>query len=84
MIGASIGEVVRRATGGSLQELYEEPNRAPHGLDHYLGLSEAREARYVEMQPWLFTASQHAGGDRAASDRLYLGSLRQLTAFPDR
>ncbi|MFI5616548.1 serine hydrolase domain-containing protein [Streptomyces sp. NPDC051567] len=38
VIGALTGEVVRRATGRSIQEVYEERVRAPYGLDLYLGL----------------------------------------------
>ena len=59
-IGALIGEVARRATGRSIQELYEERIRAPYGLDLYLGLPEALEARYLEMRPWVSTPQQQA------------------------
>jgi CubicO group peptidase (beta-lactamase class C family) len=38
VIGALTGEVVRRVAGTSIQALYEERIRAPHGLDLYLGL----------------------------------------------
>lgn len=51
VIGALTGEVVRRVTGRSIQELYEERIRAPYGLDFYLGLPESLEARYVPVQP---------------------------------
>ncbi|RFU38486.1 class A beta-lactamase-related serine hydrolase [Actinomadura logoneensis] len=52
-IGALTGEVVRRVTGRSLQELYEERIRAPYGLDFYLGLPERHEPRYLPAQPLL-------------------------------
>ncbi|MEV6956581.1 serine hydrolase domain-containing protein [Streptomyces sp. NPDC051183] len=56
VIGALTGEVVRRATGRSLQELYEERIRAPYGLDLYMGLpADAavadRLAPVLEMRP---------------------------------
>jgi CubicO group peptidase (beta-lactamase class C family) len=50
-IGALSGEVARRATGRSIQQLYEERVRAPYGLDFHLGLPDALEPRYVEVQP---------------------------------
>jgi CubicO group peptidase (beta-lactamase class C family) len=61
VIGALAGEVVRRATGRSIQELYEERVRAPYGLDLYLGLPEALEARFVEVLPMVLTPEQQAG-----------------------
>ncbi|MCX5194684.1 beta-lactamase family protein [Streptomyces sp. NBC_00249] len=53
VIGALTGEVVRRATGRSLQEVYEERVRAPYGLDLYMGLPPELEGRWkpVEMAP---------------------------------
>ncbi|MEG3626524.1 serine hydrolase domain-containing protein [Streptomyces poriticola] len=50
VIGALTGEVVRRATGRTLQEVYEERVRAPHGLDLFLGLPPALDARYRTVQ----------------------------------
>ncbi|WP_371617665.1 serine hydrolase domain-containing protein [Streptomyces sp. NBC_00454] len=54
VIGALTGEVVRRATGRRLQEVYEERIRAPFGLDLYMGLPEALGERWrpvLEMAP---------------------------------
>ncbi|MFD8599057.1 serine hydrolase domain-containing protein [Kitasatospora sp. NPDC059646] len=51
VIGALTGEVVRRVTGRSIQELYEERIRAPYGLDFYLGLPEELEPRRAETLP---------------------------------
>ncbi|NUR86108.1 MAG: beta-lactamase family protein [Nonomuraea sp.] len=51
VVGALTGEVVRRATGRTTQELYEERVRAPYGLDFHLGLPEDREPRYLPAQP---------------------------------
>ncbi|MYU30996.1 serine hydrolase [Streptomyces sp. SID7810] len=60
VIGALTGEVVRRVTGRTLQELYEERVRAPYGLDYHLGLPAAEESRWVEVQPLLPTPEEAA------------------------
>ncbi|MFF8727545.1 serine hydrolase domain-containing protein [Streptomyces sp. NPDC015171] len=60
VIGALTGEVVRRATGRTLQEVYEERVRAPHGLDLHLGLPEAHEPRFRTVQPARPTPAQQA------------------------
>ncbi|MFG2821795.1 serine hydrolase domain-containing protein [Kitasatospora sp. NPDC048365] len=49
VIGALTGEVVLRATGRTLQELYEERIRAPHGLELYLGLPAELEPRFRSL-----------------------------------
>ncbi|MFI9200974.1 serine hydrolase domain-containing protein [Streptomyces sp. NPDC053048] len=51
VIGALTGEVVRRATGQTLQEVYEARVRAPYGIDFYLGLPEEQEHRVLDIQP---------------------------------
>ncbi|WP_308120377.1 serine hydrolase domain-containing protein [Streptomyces bambusae] len=60
VIGALTGEVVRRVTGRSLQEIYEERIRAPFGLDLYLGLPAALEGRRKPILPQLPTPEQLA------------------------
>ncbi|WP_053853088.1 serine hydrolase domain-containing protein [Streptomyces sp. NRRL B-24085] len=60
VIGALTGEIVRRATGRTLQEVYEERIRTPYGLDFHLGLPEALEPRYRSVQPMAPTATQQA------------------------
>ncbi|MGW7256342.1 serine hydrolase domain-containing protein [Streptomyces sp. NPDC054834] len=60
VIGALTGEVVRRATGHTIQELHEERVRAPYGLDFHLGLPPSREPRFRTVQPMLPTAKQQA------------------------
>jgi CubicO group peptidase (beta-lactamase class C family) len=57
---AIVGEVVRRITGRSIQELYEERIRAPYDLDLYLGLPESLEPRFRPVLPWIATAEQQA------------------------
>ncbi|MCX4527799.1 MULTISPECIES: serine hydrolase domain-containing protein [unclassified Streptomyces] len=60
VIAALTGEVVRRATGRSLQEIYEERIRAPYGLDLYLGLPTAAEGRWKPILEPLPTPEQLA------------------------
>ncbi|MEW1833233.1 serine hydrolase domain-containing protein [Streptomyces sp. NPDC088196] len=60
VIGALTGEIVRRATGRSLQEVHEERVRAPYGLDLFLGLPAAHEPRFRTVQPQLLTPEQEA------------------------
>ncbi|MEU4445579.1 serine hydrolase domain-containing protein [Actinosynnema sp. NPDC050801] len=50
-IGALTGEVVRRVTGRTLREVYEERVRAPYGLDLHLGLPAELEPRYAPVRP---------------------------------
>ncbi|MFG2677646.1 serine hydrolase domain-containing protein [Streptomyces sp. NPDC048392] len=51
VLGALVGEVVRRATGHTLQEVYEERVRAPHHLDFHLGLPAALDHRFRTAGP---------------------------------
>ncbi|MFA3836033.1 serine hydrolase domain-containing protein [Streptomyces aureus] len=66
VIGALTGEVVRRVTGRTLQELYEERVRAPYGLDFFLGLPEDEETRFTPIRPMLPTPEQQAVLDASA------------------
>ncbi|MFD9903291.1 serine hydrolase domain-containing protein [Streptomyces sp. NPDC059063] len=60
VIGALTGEVVRRVTGRSLQELYEERVRAPYGLDFHLGLPAELRGRAADVLPFLPTEEEAA------------------------
>lgn len=51
VIGALVGEVVRRATGRPLREIWEERIRVPYGLDFFLGLPEEQEPRLRAVRP---------------------------------
>ncbi|MBW9215049.1 beta-lactamase family protein [Mumia sp. zg.B53] len=51
VLGALVGEVVRRATGQSIQELYRERVREPYGVDFFLGLPLELESRYLPVLP---------------------------------
>ncbi|MFF7772785.1 serine hydrolase domain-containing protein [Streptomyces tanashiensis] len=60
VIGALVGEVVLRATGRTVQELYEERIRAPYALDYHLGLPEELEPRFRTALPALPTPAEQA------------------------
>ncbi|MFF8292424.1 serine hydrolase domain-containing protein [Streptomyces sp. NPDC016309] len=60
VIAALTGEVVFRATGRTLHELYEERIRAPHALDFFLGLPQEHEPRFRPVQPMDPTPEQRA------------------------
>ncbi|MFF4396640.1 serine hydrolase domain-containing protein [Streptomyces sp. NPDC001480] len=75
VIGALTGEVVRRATGRTIQELHEERVRAPYGLDFHLGLPPSREPRFRSVQPMLPTAKQQALLDELPSGPHTLASI---------
>ncbi|MFI9804870.1 serine hydrolase domain-containing protein [Streptomyces sp. NPDC052301] len=75
VIGALTGEVVRRATGRTTQELFEERVRAPHGLDFHLGLPEALEPRFRSVQPMAPTPEQQAVLDAAPTGTHTLAAI---------
>jgi CubicO group peptidase (beta-lactamase class C family) len=82
VIGALTGEVVRRTTGRTLQELYEERIRAPYGLDFHLGLPDALEPRYRSVQPMLPTPEQQAQLDAVPRGPHSLASIAFNTHVP--
>ncbi|MCF1594281.1 serine hydrolase domain-containing protein [Streptomyces muensis] len=83
VIGALTGEVVRRATGRTLQELYEERVRAPYGLDFHLGLPEELEPRFRSVQPMAPTPEQQAVLDSVPQGPHTLSSIAFNTHVPD-
>jgi CubicO group peptidase (beta-lactamase class C family) len=50
-IGVLGSEIVRRITGRTLAEFYEQEIRGPRGLDFYLGLPEELEPRALDLLP---------------------------------
>ncbi|MFG2548393.1 serine hydrolase domain-containing protein [Streptomyces sp. NPDC048581] len=82
-IGALTGEVVRRATGRRLQEVYEERVRAPYGLDFHLGLPEELEPRYRPVQPMAPTPEQQAVLDSEPTGPHTLASIAFNTHVPN-
>ncbi|MFF4150026.1 serine hydrolase domain-containing protein [Streptomyces sp. NPDC001651] len=81
-IAALTGEVVRRATGRTLQEIYEERVRAPHDLGFFLGLPEALESRYRPVQPMEPTPEQQAELDAVPTGPHTLASIAFNTHVP--
>jgi CubicO group peptidase (beta-lactamase class C family) len=79
VIGALTGEVVRRVTGRSIQELYRERLRDPYELDFHLGLPEDQEPRYLPVQP--LPPEKQAMVVRPAPDSL-MGIAFNLNAIP--
>ncbi|GAB2750820.1 serine hydrolase domain-containing protein [Streptomyces bullii] len=75
VIGALAGEVVRRATGRTLQEVYEERVRAPYGLDFFMGLPAPQEPRFRSTQPMAPTPEQRALFDAAPAGPHTLASI---------
>ncbi|MBL1104754.1 beta-lactamase family protein [Streptomyces sp. 5-8] len=75
VIGALTGEIVRRATGRTLQEVYEERIRVPQGLDLYLGLPAAHEPRFRTVQPMRPTPAQQARLDAVPDGPYTLASI---------
>ncbi|WP_200307600.1 serine hydrolase domain-containing protein [Streptomyces adelaidensis] len=92
VIGALTGEVVRRATGRTLQEVYEERVRAPYGLDLFLGLPAEHEPRFRTVLPMTPTPAQQAELDAMPRGPHTLTSIAfndqvpgqgELTDFPN-
>ncbi|MEU3842270.1 serine hydrolase domain-containing protein [Streptomyces sp. NPDC028635] len=82
-IGALTGEVVRRATGHTLQEVYEERVRAPYALDFYLGLPQSEEPRVRTVQPMAPTPEQQAELDARPAGPHTLASIAFNTQVPE-
>ncbi|MCO4239299.1 beta-lactamase family protein [Pseudarthrobacter sp. MDT3-28] len=59
-IGTFMEELVRRITGQSLQELYEDSIRAPRGIDFWLALPSSQEDRFEALRPAHATTEQLA------------------------
>ncbi|MFJ9723165.1 serine hydrolase domain-containing protein [Streptomyces sp. NPDC101209] len=83
VIGALTGEVVRRATGRTLQDVYEERIRAPYALDFHLGLPAALEPRFRPAQPMMPTPVQQAVLDEAPTGPHTLASIAMNAHAPD-
>ena len=60
VIAALSGEVVRRATGRSLQEHFAERVRDARSVDFHLGLPDDQEYRFLAAQPMLATPERLA------------------------
>ncbi|MFE5735851.1 serine hydrolase domain-containing protein [Streptomyces celluloflavus] len=60
VIAALSGEVVRRATGQTIQEHFAERVRVPYAVDVHLGLPADQESRFLNTQPMLATPERLA------------------------
>lgn len=86
VIGALIGELVRRVAGRSLQAVYDERIRRPHDLDFHLGLPMTEEARVLDALPMTeaekhASASPPAGSLTAIAFNLHAPEPTDLVAF---
>jgi CubicO group peptidase (beta-lactamase class C family) len=60
VMAALSGEMVRRATGATIQEHFAERIRDPYAVDFYLGLPREQEPRFLSTQPMLATPERLA------------------------
>ncbi|MBA2933507.1 beta-lactamase family protein [Sphingomonas sp. CGMCC 1.13654] len=67
LIAALSGEVIRRVTGRTVQELFAERIARPYGIDFHLGLPEALDERFLPSQPPRPTPEQLAALAAAAT-----------------
>ncbi|ALV39821.1 hypothetical protein AU252_00460 [Pseudarthrobacter sulfonivorans] len=74
-IGTFMEELVRRITGQSLQELYEDSIRAPRDIDFWLALPPSQEDRYEALRPAHPTAEQLAMISQSPTSPDGLGAL---------
>ncbi|GGY13774.1 serine hydrolase domain-containing protein [Streptomyces djakartensis] len=73
--GALVGEIVRRATGRTLQDVYQERVRTPYGLDFHLGLPACHEPRFRPTQPMEPAPEQQAALDAVPDGPHTLASI---------
>ncbi|CAL9634905.1 serine hydrolase domain-containing protein [Streptomyces sp. enrichment culture] len=81
VIGALVGEIVRRVTGTTLQEVFDQRVRVPYGIDFHLGLPAAEEYRYLPVQPLLPHQQAVQQANAPAADSL-TGIAFNLNATP--
>jgi CubicO group peptidase (beta-lactamase class C family) len=67
VMGALSGEVVRRATGRGVQELFAERVRDAYRVDFHLGLPPEQEPRFLSAQPMTATPERSAALAASAS-----------------
>jgi CubicO group peptidase (beta-lactamase class C family) len=60
VVAALSGEVVRRATGVTMQDSFARLVRDARGVDFFLGLPDSQEYRYREVQPMIETPERLA------------------------
>jgi CubicO group peptidase (beta-lactamase class C family) len=70
-IGVFMEELARRITGATLQSLYDEAFRRPHGLDFFLGLPAELDHRYRPLLEPLATPPPETAAQFALPDDGY-------------
>ncbi|MFJ4653152.1 serine hydrolase domain-containing protein [Nocardia sp. NPDC088792] len=60
VMAALSGEVVRRATGQSIQSLFAKLIGEPYGVDFHFGLADDQESRFVPTLPVIMTPDMQA------------------------
>ncbi|OBB81484.1 EstA family serine hydrolase [Mycobacterium colombiense] len=74
-MAALSGEVVRRATGETVQDLFITRLRDPYSLDLHLGLSAEQEHRFLPAQPMVATPERLRDLAAAATDTQSLSGI---------
>ena len=76
--GWLIGEVIRRVTGKSLGEFFNNELREPYGLNYWIGLPEAENERVAEIVPFV-PSSNDKPSDFATAFRNNSKSMQRLS-----
>ena len=76
--GWVIGEVIRRVTGKSLGEFFNNELREPYGLNYWIGLPEAENERVAEIVPFV-PSSNDKPSDFATAFRNNSKSMQRLS-----
>ena len=76
--GWLIGEVIRRVTGKSLGEFFNNELREPYGLNYWIGLPEAENERVAEIVPFV-PSSNDKPSDFATAFRNNSNSMQRLS-----
>tara|TARA_B100000674_G_scaffold130359_1_gene100455 strand:+ start:469 stop:1626 length:1158 start_codon:yes stop_codon:yes gene_type:complete len=60
--GWLIGELIRRVTGKSLSEFFNNELREPYGLNYWIGLPETEDQRVAEIVPFVPSSNDKPSG----------------------
>ncbi|KOG87307.1 beta-lactamase [Streptomyces varsoviensis] len=83
VIGALSGEVVRRATGRTVQEHFAERVRDAYEVDFHLGLPADQEPRYLSAEPPVATPGRLAARAAEATNAHSLSGIAFNRHHPD-
>lgn len=73
-IGNLAAELILRATGRTMHDVYERDIRSPHDIDFFLGLPADQEHRRVDLQPMIRPANDTTTFTPTATGALVLGT----------